>query len=41
MDYNFLYRNEIPEGVKSIFVNGKTLTREEFLKKKEEFIKKK
>jgi hypothetical protein len=41
MDYSFLFRNEFPRGVKSIFVNGKTYTRKEFLKKKEEFIKKK
>jgi hypothetical protein len=41
MNYDFLYSNTIPKGVKSIFVNGETFTREEFLKKREEFFNKK
>tara|TARA_B100001029_G_C15000839_1_gene417970 strand:+ start:953 stop:1087 length:135 start_codon:yes stop_codon:yes gene_type:complete len=40
MDYSYLYLNEIPKGVKSIYINGKTITREEFLKQKESFLKK-
>lgn len=41
MNYDFLFRNKIPKGIKSVFVNGETLTREEFLKKREEFLNKK
>ena len=41
MNYDFLFRNKLPKGVKSVFINGKTFTREEFLKKREEFFNKK
>jgi len=40
MDYSYLYHTEIPKGVKSIYINGKSISREQFLKQKETFLKK-
>ena len=41
MDDKFLFYDEIPKGIKTIYFNGKRITREEFLiKKKNSLIKK-
>ena len=37
----YLFYNDFPQGVKSIYCNGKVYTREEFLIEKEKFFKKK
>ena len=37
----YLFDNDFPEHVKSIFCNGKTYTRNEFLIEKEKFLKRK
>ena len=36
-----LFNNDFPKHVKSVYVNGKTYTREEFLKEKENYLSKK
>ena len=41
MDYSFLFHNEFPRGVKSVYVNGKNISKEEFLKLKKVYFKKK
>lgn len=41
MDDKFLYYDEIPKGIKTIYFNGKRITREEFLIKKNKFVNKK
>ena len=40
LDYLF-YNDDLPKGVKTIFVDGKKITREEFFKMKSEFLRKK
>lgn len=40
MDFKFLFYDEFPPGVKSVFVHGKRISREEFLKQKENHFKK-
>ena len=37
MDYKYLFYENIPKGVKSIFVNGKKISREDFLKEQKKF----
>lgn len=37
----YLFYNDFPQGVKSIYCNGKVYTREEFLIEKDKFFKKK
>lgn len=37
MNYNYLFYEKIPKGVKSIFVNGKKISREDFLKEQKDF----
>lgn len=37
MKYNYLFYDKIPKGVKSIFVNGKKISREDFLKEQRDF----
>lgn len=37
MNYNHLFYDKIPKGVKSIFVNGKKISREDFLKEQRDF----
>ena len=37
MNYNYLFYDKIPKGVKSIFVNGKKISREDFLKEQRDF----
>ena len=41
MDYSYLFHNEFPQGVKSVYVNGKNISKEEFLELKERYSKKK
>jgi len=40
MDYNFLFHHKFPPGVKTVFVNGKRITRKEFLKRQENYLNK-
>ena len=37
----FLFHNEIPCGVKHVFVNGKKISTQEFLEAKKKYLKKK
>tara|TARA_B100001094_G_scaffold104886_1_gene101067 strand:- start:303 stop:458 length:156 start_codon:yes stop_codon:yes gene_type:complete len=37
----YLFYNDFPKGVRSIYCNGKTYTREQFLIEKEKFLKRK
>ena len=37
----YLFDNDFPEHAKSIYCNGRTYTREEFLREKERFLKRK
>lgn len=37
MDYKYLFYEDIPKGVKSIYVNGKKISREDFLKQQKKF----
>ena len=37
----YLFNNDFPKHVKSVYVKGKTYTREEFLKEKENYLLKK
>tara|TARA_B100001057_G_scaffold353778_1_gene355681 strand:- start:478 stop:621 length:144 start_codon:yes stop_codon:yes gene_type:complete len=41
MDYSYLFNNEFPQGVKSVYVNGKQIFKSEFLKIQNEIQKKK
>tara|TARA_B100001094_G_C17692249_1_gene558575 strand:+ start:157 stop:300 length:144 start_codon:yes stop_codon:yes gene_type:complete len=41
MDYNYLFDAEFPQGVKSVYVNGKQISKTEFLKIQKEYQKKK
>ena len=41
MDYSYLYHTEIPKGVRSVYINGKKIRREEFLKERKTFLSKK
>ena len=41
MDYSYLYHTEIPKGVRSVYINGKKISREEFLKERKTKKKKK
>ncbi len=41
MDYSYLYHTEIPRGVRSVYINGKKISREEFLKERKTFLSKK
>ena len=41
MDYSYLYHTEIPKGVRSVYINGKKISREEFLKERKTFLSKK
>ncbi len=41
MDYNYLFDAEFPQGVKSVYVNGKQISKIEFLKIQKEYQKKK
>ena len=40
MDFTFLFHNELPQGVKSIYVNGKRMSRSEFLQYRENYFSK-
>jgi hypothetical protein len=41
MKYNYLFDSDFPPGVASVFVGGKKLSKEEFLKLKKKYLKKK
>lgn len=41
MDYNYLFDSEFPKGVKSVYVNGKQISKSEFLKIQNEIQKNK
>ena len=41
MNYSYLFYEEFPEGVKSVCVGGQVMTKEEFLIKKKQYLKKK
>ena len=41
MDFDYLFYSELPKGVKSVYVNGKRMTIEEFQKAKNHFLLKK
>ncbi|MDA8611789.1 hypothetical protein N9L07_01460 [Flavobacteriaceae bacterium] len=41
MNYDFLFDFEIPPGVKSIFIKGKKISREEFIEHQKKLRKKK
>jgi uncharacterized protein (DUF2267 family) len=41
MNFDYLFYSELPKGVKSIYVNGKRMTIEEFQKAKNDFLIKK
>ena len=40
MDYDYLFYQELPKGIKSVYVNGKRLSIEEFKKAKSDFLSK-
>lgn len=40
MDYDYLFFQELPKGIKSVYVNGKRLSIEEFKKAKSDFLSK-
>ena len=40
MDYGYLFHNEFPQGVKSVYVNGKNISKVEFLELKKRYFKK-
>jgi hypothetical protein len=41
MDFDYLFYSELPKGIKSVYVNGKRMTIEEFQKAKNDFLIKK
>jgi|GEM_PF-1424990 len=41
MMYNYLFDSDFPPGVASVFVGGKKISKEEFLKLKKKYLKKK
>ena len=41
MNFDYLFYSELPKGVKSVYVNGKRMTIEEFQKAKNDFLIKK
>lgn len=41
MKYNYLFDSDFPPRVASVFVGGKKLSKEEFLKLKKKYLKKK
>ncbi len=41
MDFEYLFYNDLPKGVKSVYLNGKRLSLEEFEEAKKEFLSKK
>ena len=41
MNFDYLFYSELPKGVKSVYVNGKRMTIEEFQKAKNDFLNKK
>jgi hypothetical protein len=41
MDFDYLFFEDFPKGIKSVYVNGKRMTIEEFQKAKNDFLLKK
>ena len=41
MDFDYLFYNDLPKGVKSVYVNGKRISLEEFNEAKKEYLSKK
>jgi hypothetical protein len=41
MDFDYLFYNDLPKGVKSVYLNGKRLSLEEFEEAKKEFLSQK
>lgn len=41
MKSNYLFYSDFPPGIASVFVDGKKLSKEEFLKLKKKYLKKK
>lgn len=41
MNYDYLFLNDLPKGVKSIYVNGKRMSLEEFNQAKKKYLSKK
>ncbi len=41
MDYDYLFYNELPKGIKSIYVNGKRMTLREFNQAKKKYLSEK
>nr|AOE09295.1 hypothetical protein [uncultured bacterium] len=37
MDHSYLYHTDLPKGVKSVYFNGKKISRAEFLKERKNF----
>ena len=40
MKYNYLFDSDFPPGVASVFVGGEKISKEDFLKLKKEYLKK-
>ena len=41
MNYDYLFEADLPDGVKSVFLNGKKISRDEFLERQKKLRKKK
>ena len=41
MDFDYLFYNDLPKGVKSVYVNGKRMSLDEFNEAKKEYLSKK
>lgn len=41
MDYDYLFLNDLPKGIKSVYVNGKRMSLEEFNEAKQNYLLKK
>jgi len=41
MNYDYLFEADLPDGVKSVFLNGKKISRAEFLERQKKLRKKK
>ena len=41
MNHDYLFESDLPVGVKSVFINGKKISRDEFLERQKKLRKKK
>ena len=41
MNHDYLFESDLPDGVKSVFLNGKKISRDEFLERQKKLRKKK